>query len=340
MSSKNRNQRQGLTVADGTELGGAIGELYGRIGNAPVQRSNNMTAALEQMYTRILFRISLSRFKWEGLPTTVSRRWLETCLATQALAVFFKDPATGQFFATQGTPAGNFNMIGDPTEFHAVSANNMKWWDLSADPDDKECVPIWANEMRVPDMDIIRLYAKVLAETDTTIRINLKNMRQPKVAAFAQNSALTMENFLRQYDEGNPAIKIDAEFGTDLETAVKVLDLSVHPDLVVNLMVSKARLWGDAMTFLGVNNAPNTDKKERLVAAEVSGNDDVIETIRATNLEPRQIAADAINEMFGLKISVEYATDMNQALLKDVNGNGVPDITEQGAGGNMMRAGA
>lgn len=316
MSNKNRLQRRGINiVADDAVLGGAIGELAGAVG---YRTPHTGTAQLEYMYTRMLTRIAMSRFTWKGLPDSVSRRWLETCLFTQALSVFFIDPDTGKYFATQGSPAGNFNMVGDPTEFRAVSANNFRWWLLNAAPEAKECVPIWANELRTPDIDIVRIFAHTLAETDRTIQINLLNARQPKFLAYDESRALTVQNINRQINEGASQIAVTKEIGESMEDIFQVLDMSIHPDLLLNTSIMRTRIWGECMTMLGINNAPNQDKKERVVAAEVSGNDDVIETIRETNLESRQVACDQINDMFGLNISVEYATDMNQTAMKDV----------------------
>jgi hypothetical protein len=73
------------------------------------------------------------------------------------------------------------------------------------------------------------------------------------------------------------------------------------------------------MTLLGINNA-NQDKKERLVAAEVSGNDDMVSAIRATNLNARRMACDAINEMWpAYQVEVDYVTDMGTPELKDTS---------------------
>ena len=59
------------------------------------------------------------------------------------------------------------------------------------------------------------------------------------------------------------------------------------------------------MTFLGVGNAKQ-DKKERLVSDEVSANDEQIQGSRYIMLNARQDACNAINQMFGLNISVDF----------------------------------
>jgi hypothetical protein len=100
----------------------------------------------------------------------------------------------------------------------------------------------------------------------------------------------------------------------------------VDPTSIINMHILRTREWSECMTMLGINNA-NQDKKERLTAAETAGNDDVIATIRATNLATRQFACEQINAKFGLNVSVDYTTDMKTAELKDVSGGG--DDTKQ-----------
>ena len=71
------------------------------------------------------------------------------------------------------------------------------------------------------------------------------------------------------------------------------------------LQAYKHNLWNEAMTFLGVGNAKQ-DKKERLVADEVSANDEQIQGSRYIMLNARQDACNEINKMFGLNISVDF----------------------------------
>lgn len=258
-------------------------------------RSRTMTT--EGMYQRILTELSLNRFKWVGMPDSIDERFLELTLFRNALCVFYREEKANRYLAVNGTGIGNINMYNNPTQFKVIG-NSMVSQTLGA----KQCVPIWANFLRIPDHDIVYLYATKLAEVDRTIEINLKSMRQSQVMFVDENERLSYMNLMRQHQEGEPLM-----FGTpamDL-SKIQVFNLGIDKDQVVNLMDVKARLWNEAMTLLGINNS-NQDKKERLVADEVSANNDQVSAQRSVALKSRKIAAEQINRMFDLDISVDW----------------------------------
>lgn len=288
---------------------------------SPRETASTGTDMITRMLERKLLELSMNRFVWEGLPKEVSVRWLEMGLARQALSVFYFDRDYDRFFAQMGSGAGQLNMIGDPTEY-IVYGNPFGTKTLNA----VDVVPIWANYLRVPDWDIIQIYARRLAEIDRTIEINAQNARLPKILQFPENSKLTVENIVRQIHQGIPAVKLGD--GLNLTDVLQVLDLGVDPAQIINLSMLRGRIWNDAMTMLGINNA-NQDKKERLVASEVSGNDDMVAAIRATNLASRQLACEQIHEMWpSLNPTVEYVNETGDEALEDGD---VKDTLPQGA---------
>jgi hypothetical protein len=269
---------------------------------------------LERMYMRVLGELAMNRFEWKGFPPSVNLRYLELTLYYNALSVVFKDKNTDALFALRGAPSGRRNMVDDPIAF-TLTGPNFQGITLSV----RKCVPIWANYFRVPDLDIVSTYAYKLSQIDRTIEINLNSARRTKVLAFNENSQLTAENINRQLERGDAAIGIDTSMGS-LSDMVSALDMGVDPKSIETLSVVRGRLWSEAMGLLGINNA-NQDKKERLVEAEVGANNDQIENTRQVNLNARQEAADAINRMWGLNVTVDYHTDLTEcAMLPEIPG--------------------
>jgi len=294
-----------------------IDDLYGgRFKNNPAR---NRKQLYERMYTRILTEIATNRFTWKGLPEEIDRRFLELQLFRQALAVFFFDHEYDRYFALRGSGTGSWNMYDNPVTFN-VTGNSMINKMLQAgkdfvDPVSKEiirqkCVPIWANTMRTPDWDLIYLMSTKLADVERTIEICLMAMRSPFLLAMDDNEKQTFMNVWRQIQEGQPAI-----FGTkgligNIDDQIKVLDMQIDKEVVLNLQIAKSKMWNEAMTLLGVNNA-NQEKRERLVADEVSANDEQIGHVRSSALGARKYAAEWINSVFeGLEVSVEWNEDV------------------------------
>lgn len=259
----------------------------------------------ERFYYKRLSELAANRFKWEGLPPSIDPRFLEVTLLNNALAVFFQDERYqttgaehGAFFALRGSPSGGWNPTDNPTRF-TVTGNNFPTTQLRA----AECVPVWANYSRMPDIDVVQIYAHRLANLDRTIDINARNARRTKVVFADENQRLTAANIVRQIDEGAPTVHVNAPIGGTLEA----IDFGVDPKGIEALHILKVRLWNECMMLLGIQGA-NQDKKERLVASEVDANSEQVDLNKATALNARLLACDQINRKYGLNISVDFVT--------------------------------
>jgi hypothetical protein len=316
---KSKNQ---MKTTPGMEVAREMGWPVLSPMNNTRQKGASRTALIQRVNERKLYSLALSRFKWEGFPEEVNQRWLEKCLMDTALAVYFKHPF-GKWMAALGSPSGNINLLGDPTEF-TVWGNGIQ---QAIQLDIEHCVPIWANLVRTPDIDLIRMYSTRLTEIDRTIEINAKNARISKFAAVPENSRLTAANIMQQLEDGVNVLQITDSFDMG---QIQVLDLGVNPDAINTLSMLRARLHNEAISMLGINSA-NQDKKERLVAAEVSGNDDYIDAVREENLVARQMACEQISDMFGQTITVDYRAQGLTATLKDTT-------TPQAVDGGTLQA--
>jgi len=280
----------------------AQSSLYDPFMGNPVR---DRKALIERMYIRILTELACNRFKWTGLPDTIDERFLELTLFRSALSVFYYDAQFGRYMALRAAGTGAINMYDNPTTF-TVIGNTMVNKRLTA----KECVPIWANYLRIPDWDIISIYATKLAEIDRTIEINLNSMRHSFVLTVPENQRLSYVNIMRQHDEGQPVI-----FGTDAldPTAnINVFPVLIDKETVLNLQLSKSKLWSECMTLLGINNA-NQDKKERLISGEIEANNGQVVASRGIALKARKMAAEQINKRYLLSVDVSWDLDPSAA---------------------------
>ena len=290
-----------------------VGSLYDSFNDGGNFRGNENTAdqnAYALMYTRILSEMCINRFKWFGLPDTVNERFLETTLFRQSLAVFYRDFGLDQLVALRGSGVGPMNMYDDYTQFRVYGNSTFtgKTVPVATDFNVNGCVPIWANTQRVPDWDIVVTYAARLARLDRSIDITAMNMRKSKVLVADENSRLTAVNINDQIENGSSVITVNQN-GQDIIANMANVDLGVDKDYIDHLQIARTRIWSDCMGLLGLNNA-NQDKKERLVEAEVSANDDQVSNMRAVNLMERKRAIREINKRFNLAIDVKYNVDL------------------------------
>jgi len=256
---------------------------------------------MERMYLRILSELAMNRFKWSGMPDTVDVRYLEMQLFYSARCIFYFDNRVDQYLALAGTPAGVINMYQNPTKFN-VYGPNFASRTLTKD----EAVPIWANYLRMPDQDVVRIYAGKLSQIDMTIEINMASARRTRVAVIDENTQLSADNINRQINEGVGLIKVTS---AGLGTVATAIDLGIDPKSLEALSILRSRLWSEVMGLLGIDNA-NQDKKERLVSGEVEANAEQVSSMKHVNLNARRKAAYDIGRMFSeLNVSVDYNTD-------------------------------
>lgn len=289
-----------------------VSSLYSEFKNNPAR---NRKTLYERMYIRVLTEIATNRFEWKGLPDEIDKRFLELELFRHALCVFFYDDEFERYFALRGSGAGKWNMYDNPVTFRVIgntmisrTLNAGRTYTRVGDEDfaiDAQCVPIWGNTLRTPDWDIVYLQCTKLADVERTIEITLKGMRMPFLIAVDDSKRLSLVNLMRQHDEGLPVIYGTEAMMDTLDQQIKLLDLGIDKEIVLNLQIAKSKIWNETMTLLGINNA-NQEKRERLVADEVSANDSQILAVRNSAMSSRQYAADQINSRYGLELSVEW----------------------------------
>lgn len=269
--------------------------------------------AIELMYRRLLTELASNRFKWEGLPDSVDVRFMELSLYRSALSVFFLDKRYNKFFALKAGSMGPINMMDNPTVFHVVG-NQYTSHSISAVRETEKygiAVPIWANYTRMPDLDVVNIYAHRLARWDRTIEINGDNARRSKVLVASENTQMSVENLNKQLEEGQGVIRIVQGSMSNLADSVQAVDLGVDPHSVEKLHIVRTRMWNECMGLLGIENA-NQDKKERLVAAEVDANSEQVSMMRYVNLNARKQAIEKIKRAYPGQfddLSVRYYTD-------------------------------
>lgn len=274
---------------------------------------NNQEEIYRRLYFRALSEIAINRFEWHNLPDTVDVRFLEWRLFTDAVVGFYFDDDFSRFMAAKVTATGPTNIYDNPTDFTVWRGSALQSLRLNS----KEIVPIWANYMRVPDVDIVSMYAHRLAQAARTVDIDILNERHPFIVTVPMNQRLTMLNAIRQVEAGEPIVYGNEELNmTGEDSAVNAFNTGLHPNATLNAMSVFTRLWNECMMLLGINGA-NTDKRERMIVDEINANDEQVESTRNVALNARTEAAERIRDMFGLDVHVTWNESGANATVSD-----------------------
>lgn len=164
-----------------------------------------------------------------------------------------------------------------------------------------ECVPIWNNEDLLSSWDIIRPWVIRYAKTQAVRDNNLVYCNYPAIitvvngkdleAKYASNVLKDLHSMVIQDGSATPMKNID------------VLDFGV-PYILDKLGMERDAYGNDALQAIGIN-VLDFEKKERVIQDEVNANTERIKTITGTPLELRKQAVEQIDEMFGVRLSVE-----------------------------------
>lgn len=250
-----------------------------------------------QYYNR-LTELALSMFEWKNLPKTVDQRFLEMCLYSDGMCVFFEDEVLG-YLGLRCMIGGRLNVYQIPTDRKAYATNGYQ-----KNLDGTNSVIIFNNYLHTNSMLDVEMFSKRLYNLDRAIDVNANAQKTPVLIQCDESQRLTMLNLYKKYDGNEPFI-----FGSKGLDAngLKVLQTGA-PYVADKLYELKTQIWNEALTYLGISNI-NVVKKERMITDEVTRNQGGTVASRYSRLESRRQACKQINEMFGLDIWVDYRED-------------------------------
>ena len=270
-----------------------------------------------QYYNR-LTELALSMFEWQNLPKTVDQRFLEMCLFSDGMCVFFEDEVLG-YLGLRCMIGGRLNVYQIPTDRKAYATNGYQ-----KELDGTNSVIIFNNYLHTNSMLDVEMFSKRLYNLDRAIDVNANAQKTPVLIQCDESQRLTMKNLYKQYEGNEPFI-----FGSKGLDAngLKVLQTGA-PYVADKLYELKTQIWNEALTYLGISNI-NAVKKERMITDEVARNQGGTVASRYSRLESRRQACKQINEMFGLDIWVEYREDF-QDVEEQKNENEEEEIEYRG----------
>lgn len=242
-----------------------------------------------------LRELALSLFEWKDLPEEIPERFLEETLFDKGHIVFFRDEVLG-YLTLPATLGPGLTVYGEPVQRQIYCDTGYSAYRTPIDS-----VVIYNNRLRLPDLDRCSMFALRLAQIDRIIDVNVRAQKTPVLLQGTEKQRLTLLNLYKEYDGNAPAIFGDKNL--DLNT-IKAITTGA-PYVSDRLYDLKIKIWNEALTYLGIPNLQVT-KKANLLSDEVQRLQGGTVASRLSRLLARQQAAQEINKMFDLNISVDF----------------------------------
>lgn len=269
--------------------------------------------ALVNYYTRYLLQKVISVYDFQGLPETWSKSFFNFILFGVGYVVVFNTDRYGVI--PQACGLSGYNIYYEPT--NAIVTNPK----ISFKGSDELKIGVNCELIKMqPDygsiMDMISVYADLLALAQETAAVNLVNSKMAYV--FASDNKAGAETFKKMYDQinaGNPAVFIDNKmYKLDGSKNWDVFTQNVGGNYIVTDLLADMKNIEDRFnTDIGIPNA-NTQKRERLITDEVNANNVDTKAKVILWLETIREGLQKVNDMFGLNISVKYRYDLDEVI--------------------------
>lgn len=261
---------------------------------------------------------TLSMFEYQGLPETIPQRELERLLQTNGYAFITKAP-DGELYAFAGSLGGTErDPYGQPTQITIanVALNFNKTLDLN-----KDGVLLRNDDLRIGVMPVFEKCNTLLVENDVNMVMWGFNSRiQKLITAPDDKSKESADLYMKKIIDGDLSIIGD----NAMFDGVKMQAPAASSGAGVQQMIEYQQyIKSEMFNEVGLSSNFNM-KRERLISSEVDQAEDSLFPLVYNMMENRISGIAAMNETFGLNITVDFGSVWalkNKKLVDGVTGN-------------------
>ena len=275
------------------------------------------TSNINQLNKYMLAK-TLSMFEYQGLPETIPQRELERLLQTNGYAFITKAP-DGELYAFSGSLGGTErDPYGQPTQITIanVALNFNKTLDLN-----KDGVLLRNDDLRIGVMPVFEKCNTLLVENDVNMVMWGFNSRiQKLITAPDDKSKESADLYMKKIIDGDLSIIGD----NAMFDGVKMQAHAASSGAGVQQMIEYQQyIKSEMFNEVGLSSNFNM-KRERLISSEVDQAEDSLFPLVYNMMENRISGIAAMNETFGLTITVDFGSVWalkNKKLVDGVTGN-------------------
>ena len=270
-----------------------------------LQRANDLTFI---KYFTQFFNLALNIFKW-GDTGEIESRFIERTLIENGYCFVYEDNDFGM--VCMPCSLVGLNIYNEPTQIQITSPLINKTLNVS------DGVLIYNNYTKTGLIPIIMNYVDRLTEIETTINTNIYLQKTPYILVADKKTEKSVREVASQITSNEPIIIVKANLTENLQ------NLSLNTNFVApDLYELKQKIENEFLTFIGLNNNSESNKKERMLVDEVNVNNDYINRNVDILYNAREIACKKINEKFGVNWKVIRQNNMSESLHKEVDNGG------------------
>ena len=249
-------------------------------------------------------------FKYEGLPDSIPRQYLENYLLVNGSCVIAKDlrhPEDENLYAFVGAAGGEPDIYYRPTRYMVANPSlqtSNQYYISTTDPNHEPNAVLIRNDTMWQGLyPMMARYASLIAENLLTIRTADVMLRVlALITAPDDSSRLAADQFLKDITEGHLASIAENRF---LDGIRMQNPPSNNGSYLTQFIELHQYLVGSFYNEVGLNANYNM-KREALSESETGLNDDSLMPFCEDMLRCRQEDMDRVNKMFGTSIKVSF----------------------------------
>ena len=253
-------------------------------------------------WCNMLFEKIVRVFVWDGLPTDMPQREIETRLILNGFCGMVKDGAKGIMVATGG--------MSGPTQY----ADIFTKFTYSAPTAQggtkvigKDCVIINNSALRNPLYPLVYRYAFLLSHADISLKCALVNARYTDLfSTDDQQTAESVRAVRNKIYDGDYDCIVDSSIIGALQNMANTDNTS---NTLKQIMETRTDLLRGFYNDIGIRFVK--DKKERMITDEVSDDNQMLLFNISDMLHQREKACEEIKNVFGLEVSVKLSDEFN-----------------------------
>ena len=274
------------------------------MGKKSIKKTDLYSAVKRQrlyiLYYDMFFNLWMGKYRVEGMNYRANYFLFKSFWDVGSAAIFKKKYLEGEdaVGVARWTSCGGLDGFEMPVEAQLLQLNGDVTIPLTPQKIDETCVVGWCQRNWASIDYYMSIYASKLAAVDMLININEKVQKMPWLINMPEGMEQKIREMYNALDNDEPVLFFDVE-GVDLRALI-----SGAPYILDKLYNYKQAYMNEALTFLGVNNLGNVEKKERLITAEAEHNNELIESNSDNFKKPIEEFLERANKTLGFSFKL------------------------------------